>query len=117
MVLYADGEPIPLDWNQAVEIGGGENSQVIDKDVELIMAFSQIVGVSCDGYIEKLREAFSHILAAKEPKATKKSMGGGQGGRKGLRELVKLITTVNYEGGGGSVTRSRGKGRGNRIVL
>jgi hypothetical protein len=34
-----------------------------------------------------------------------------------MRELVNLISTVNYEGGGGSVTRSRGKGRGNRIVI
>jgi hypothetical protein len=50
-------------------------------------------------------------------KAAKKNVEGGQGGRKGMRELVNLISTVNYEGGGGSVTRSRGKGRGNRIVL
>ena len=50
-------------------------------------------------------------------KAVKKTVGRSQKGRKGLRELVNLITTVNYEGGGGSVTRSRGKGRGNRIVL
>jgi hypothetical protein len=58
------------------------------------MAFSQIVGISCDGYIEKLRVAFAHILAGKANKATKKTMGGGQGGRKGLRELVNLITTA-----------------------
>jgi hypothetical protein len=85
--------------------------------VELIMAFSQIVGISCDGYIEKLRVAFAYILAGKVDKAAKKTMGGGQGDRKGLRELINLITTVNYEGGSGSVTRSRGKRRGNRIVL
>jgi hypothetical protein len=61
--------------------------------------------------------AFAHILAGKVNKAAKKNVGGGQGGRKGMRELVNLISTVNYEGGGGSVTCSRGKGRGNHIVI
>jgi hypothetical protein len=55
MVLYGDGEPIPLDWSQAMEVVGGDGTQEIGKEVELIMAFSQIVGVSYDGYIEKLR--------------------------------------------------------------
>jgi hypothetical protein len=113
----ADEEPIPLDWSKDIVDGGGNDSQVLDKEVELIMAFSQIVGVSCEGYFEKLRVAFAHILAGKMNKAGKRSVGGGQGGRKGLRELVNLISTVNYEGGGGSVTRSRGKGRGNRLAL
>jgi hypothetical protein len=117
LVIYADEEPIPLDWSKDMVDGGGNDSQVLDKEVELIMAFSQIVGVSCEGYFEKLRVAFAHILAGKMNKAGKRSVGGGQGGRKGLRELVNLISTVNYEGGGGSVTRSRGKGRGNRLVL
>ena len=116
LVVYGDGEPIPLDWSQAMEVGGGDGFQETNKEVELIMAFSQIVGVSCDGYIEKLREDFAHILASKVNKAAKKNVGGDQGGRKGLRELVNLISTVNYEGGGGSVTQSRGKERGNRIV-
>jgi hypothetical protein len=117
LVIYADEEPIPLDWSKDIVDGGGNDYQVLDKEVELIMAFSQIVGVSCEGYFEKLRVAFAHILAGKMNKAGKRSVGGGQGGRKGLRELVNLISTVNYEGGGGSVTRSRGKGRGNRLVL
>jgi hypothetical protein len=79
MVLYSDGEPIPLDWSQAMEIRGRDGSQVTSKEVELIMAFSQIVGISCDGYIEKLRVAFAHILAGKANKATKKTMGEVRG--------------------------------------
>ena len=79
------------------------------------MSFSQIVVASCDGHMDKLRAAFAHILAGKVKKASKKNVGGGQGGRKGMREVVNLFSTVIYEGGGGSVTRSRG--RGNRIVL
>ena len=68
-----------------------------NKEVELIRAFSEIVGVSYDGHIEKLRVAIAHIahiLAGKVNKAAKKEVGGGQGGKKGLRELVNLITTV-----------------------
>ena len=55
-----------------MEVGGGDDSQVTDKEVKLIMTFSQIVGVSYDGYIEKLRAAFTHILAGKANKAAKK---------------------------------------------
>ena len=100
-----------------MEVVGGDGIQETSKEVELIIAFSQIAGVSCEGYIEKLRGAFAHILAGKVNKEAKKNVGGGQRGRKGMRELVNLISTVNYEGGDGSVTCSRGKGRGNRIVL
>jgi hypothetical protein len=118
MVLYGVGEPIPLDWSQATEVVCGDGTQETNKEMELIMVFSQIVGVSCEGHIEKLRLAFAQILAGKVNKVAKKNGGGGgQGGRKGMRELVNLISTVNYEGGGGSVTRSRGKGRGNRIMI
>jgi hypothetical protein len=85
------------------------------------MAVSQILGVSCDGHIEKLRAAFAHILAGRANKGAKKSMGGSQAGKKGMRELVNLYSGVNYErgggGGSGSVPRSRSKGRGNHIVL
>ena len=66
-----------------MEVGGGDGSQETDKEVELFMAFSQIVGVSCNGYIEKLRVAFAHILAGKESKANKKKVEGGQGAEKG----------------------------------
>jgi hypothetical protein len=38
-------------------------------------------------------------------------------GKKGTKEFVNLYFGVNYEGGSGSVSRSRSKGRGNHIVL
>jgi hypothetical protein len=40
MVLYEDGEPIPLDWSQATEVVCGDGIQEIDTEVELIMALS-----------------------------------------------------------------------------
>jgi hypothetical protein len=40
MVPYGDGEPIPLDWSQAMEVVGGDGTQETGKEVELIMAFS-----------------------------------------------------------------------------
>jgi hypothetical protein len=51
-------------------------SQAVDKEVELIMAVSQILGVSCDGHIEKLRAAFAYILAGRANKGAKKLVGG-----------------------------------------
>jgi hypothetical protein len=116
LVPYADGEPISLDWKLAMDVGNSGEFQEADREMELIMAFRHIVGVSCDGHLKRLRAAFAHILAGKKKEA-KKNRGGGQVGRKGTRELFNLFTTVNYEGGSGSVTCSRGKGRGNRLVL
>jgi hypothetical protein len=114
LVPFVDGKPISQDWKLAMEIGDSEGIRGVDKKMELIMAFRNIVGVSCDSHVERLKAAFAHILAGKE-KETKKNRGGGQVGRKGTREILNLFTSVNYEGGSGSVTRSRGKGRGNRI--
>jgi hypothetical protein len=54
---------------------GLRGSQEAGKAVKLIMAFSQIVGVSCEGHIEKLKVAFAHILADKANKAAKKAVG------------------------------------------
>ena len=45
------------------------------------------------------------------------SVGGGKARKKGMRELDNLHFSVNYDGGSGSVSRSRGKGRGSRICL
>jgi hypothetical protein len=76
LVPFVEGEPTPLNWSQAlVDVGLG-GSQEVGKAMELIVAFSQIVGVSCDGHTEKLRAAFAHIVADKANKAAKKTMGG-----------------------------------------
>jgi hypothetical protein len=90
LVPFMEEELIPLDWS---------------------------LGVSCDGHIEKLRAAFAYILTKRANKGAKKSVGGCQAGEKGIRELVNLFSGVNYEGGNESLSRSRSKGRGNRIVL
>lgn len=55
--------------------GGCGGSQDACKEVNLIMVFSQIIGVSCDGYIEKLKSAFAHIWASKAKKTAKKIVG------------------------------------------
>jgi hypothetical protein len=117
LVPFVEGEPIPLDWSQDSEVGDGNGSQATGKEEELIFAFNQIVGVSCDGQFDRLREAIALILAGKAFKPGKNSVGGGKAGKKGMRELDNLYSSVNYDGGSGSVSRSRGKGRGNRICL
>jgi hypothetical protein len=48
---------------------------------------------------------------------SKNSVGGGKAGKKGMRELDNLHSSINYDGGSGSVSCSRGKGRGNQICL
>ena len=75
LVPYVEGEPTPLNWSQALVDGGLGGSQEASKD--LIMAFNQVVGVSCDGHTEKLRAVFAHILAGKANKKAKKFVGGG----------------------------------------
>ena len=68
-------EPILLDWSRALVGGKSGGYQVADKELELILAMSQILGVSCDGHFKKLREAFAHILAGRANKKAKKLVG------------------------------------------
>jgi hypothetical protein len=80
MVPYVEVEPTPLDLSQSLVVGGYGGSRGAGKEVDLIMTFSQIVGVSCDSYIKKLKVAFAHILADKVKKMAKKIVGGKSGG-------------------------------------
>ena len=82
LVPYGEDEPIPLDWSHASEAGDGSGSQASGKEDEVIFAFSQIVGVSCDGQFDRLREAIALILAGKSYKPGKNSGGGGKAGKK-----------------------------------
>ena len=82
LVPFGEDEPIPLDWSHASEAGDGSGSQASGKEDEVIFAFSQIVGVSCDGQFDRLREAIALILAGKSYKPGKKSGGGRQGWKK-----------------------------------
>jgi hypothetical protein len=98
LVAYVEGEPTPLDWSQALVDGGCGGSQEVGKYVELIMAFSQIVGISCDGHTKKLRAAFAHKLDGKANKAAKKIIGGGQVGKKVLENsLTSSIQLIMRE--------------------
>ena len=117
VVPFVEEEPTPLDWSQALEVGSGSGSQEAGKEEDLIFSFCHIVGVSCDGQFDRLREAIALILAGKSFKPGTKSVGGGKAGRKGKHEVDNLYSSVNYEGGSRSVSRSSGKGRGNRICL
>ena len=64
-------------------VGGGSGGyQAVDKELELILAVSQILGVSCDGHFEKLKEAFAHILASRANKKAKKPVGEVREARK-----------------------------------
>jgi hypothetical protein len=81
LVPYVDEEPIPLNWSQALVGGESGWPQAADKEVQLIMATSRILGVSCDGHFEKLRAAFALILAGRAKNGNKKPVGGSQEGK------------------------------------
>ena len=82
LVPFGEEEPIPLDWSHASEARDGSGSQATRKEDEVIFAFSQIVGVSCDGQFNRLREAIALILAGKSYKPGKNSVGGGKAKKK-----------------------------------
>jgi hypothetical protein len=60
---------------------------------------------------------FAHVLADKANREANKAVGGSHVVKKGTRELINLISTVNYEGSRGSVSRNRVKGRGSRLFV
>ena len=72
LVPFVEGEPTSLNWSQALVDVGLRRSLETGKAMELILAFSQIVGVSCEGHTEKLKATFVHILANKANKVAKK---------------------------------------------
>ena len=65
MVPFVEGEPLPLNWSQALVVDESGGSEEVAKEVEIIMVFSQIVGVSCDGHTDRLREAFALFWLAR----------------------------------------------------
>jgi hypothetical protein len=57
LVPFVEGEPIPLNWSQALVEGGCGGSEKVGNAVELIMAFSQrrVKGVCENSLISFLR--------------------------------------------------------------
>ena len=86
--------------------------------VEYVTQYSKLVGVSCDGEVGKLLEAFGIIIANIEGngKAMGEALEEGvvveaHTGKKDMREFNNLNTLVNYEGHSGCSLKDRCKGR------
>lgn len=70
--------------------------------------FGHVVGLSYDGYEEKLTALFEDILASNEQKAEGSSTSVGS---KCSRELNRLFSSVNYDVHSGSAPHGRNKAR------
>ena len=116
MVPFEEGEPISLNWSQSVVVEDSGGVEVANKEVELIMAFSRIVGVSCNGHTNRLKEAFALILANKTYKPNKLSAGGGKAKKKVHVNLLifshRLIMKGEWK-----CDSQYGERKGNRITL
>jgi hypothetical protein len=90
-----------------LKFGGSGVLSPISKELKLALEVSLVTGISCDGLEEKKAEVFEGVIAKNHGK-----VGASQWGKKGLREVSNLHTTMNYEGG--SVFRDRERARANR---
>jgi hypothetical protein len=74
----------------------------------LLEEFSLFVGLSCDGFEGRLSTLFTDIIASNE------AQGAGSRskvGKKGVREINGLFSSINYDARSGSVSCGRNKGR------
>jgi len=73
-----------------------------------VLAYSQSVGITCDGYEGQLSAMFEAIIDRND----KKVVGPSSSLRiKGTRELNRLACSVHYDAHSGSTSRGRCKGR------
>ena len=75
--------------------------------------FGHFVGPSCDGYEGKLAALLEDILASNEKKAAGSNSSVG---KKGMRELNSLFSSINYDVHSDSASLGRSKGRDHRGV-
>jgi hypothetical protein len=87
--------------------------------VERVKSFYQVVGLSCEGYEDKLLALFEEIEVARELlMAESKNNYPSTPGAKGQRELNRRAWSINYEKKGGvQSVRGRHRGRGSSLFL
>jgi hypothetical protein len=76
--------------------------------LHLAEEFGLIVGLTCDGFEEKLSALFADIIASNDNKG---EGCGSSAGKKGMRELNNLFCSINYDVYNWSASRNRNKGR------
>jgi hypothetical protein len=86
--------------------------------VERIKYFCHVVGLSCEGFEDKLMALFTAIEASR-PQSWVGSVTdlSGKSGNEGNHELKRLVCSVNYDVKGVQSHRVTGKGRGGKCYL
>jgi hypothetical protein len=104
-------EPMPLASCPTTKARGSSAARKRSRAsiLRLVKNFGHFVGLSCDGYEGKLAALLEDILASNEKKAAV--------GKKGMRELNSLFSSINYDVHSGSASLGRSKGRDQRGVL
>jgi hypothetical protein len=107
-------QPSPLLCCPAYKARGKFGDQSSDWVLQLVMVFSHIVGLSCDGLEGKLLALFEDIIASNGGKAPGSS---SRASKKGTRELNNLFSSINYDARSGGSSRGRNKVRVHRGLL
>ena len=79
--------------------------------LHLVEEFSLFVGLTCNGFEEKLSVLFADIIASNDNEGEGCSSSTG---KKGMRELNNLFCSINYDVHSGNASRNRSKGRVHR---
>jgi hypothetical protein len=108
--LFSEAEPTPLASRPAAKAKGSHAARKRSRAriLRLVKDFGHFVGLSCDGYEGKMAAFFEDILASNENKAAGSSSSVG---KKGMRELNSLFSSINYDAHSGSASLGRIKGR------
>jgi hypothetical protein len=106
--------PSPLLCCPAYKARGQTSAQSSDWVLQLVMVFSHLVGLSCDGFEGKLLALFEDIIASNSGKVLGSST---RVSKKGTRELNNLFSSINYDAHSGGASRGRNKVRVHRGFL
>jgi hypothetical protein len=76
--------------------------------VQVAKDLSHLVGVSCDGDDDRLSALFENMVECNSENGLVSSV---RTGKKGMRELNGLFSSINYDAHSGSSSRGRNKAR------
>jgi hypothetical protein len=107
-------QPSPLLCCPAFKARGKNGDQHSDWILQLVMVFSRIMGLSCDGFEGRLLALFKDIIASNGGKTSGSS---SRASKKGTRELNNLFSSINYDARSGGSSRGRNKVRVHRDFL
>jgi hypothetical protein len=107
-------QPSPLLCCPAYKARGKNGDQHSDWILQLVMVFSRIMGLSCDGFEGRLLDLYKDIIASNGGKTSGSS---SRASKKGTRELNNLFSSINYDARSGGSSRGRNKVRAHREFL